>query len=474
MMSNSTDSSKKPWYRCLSNYQWIVLIVASLGWIFDVFEGQIFVASMREAMPSLLPQDLPPNEIGGLVNFWNNTALGFFLFGGAVGGVFFGAMSDRIGRSKTMIITILFYSIFTSISAFAQTPWQMVGLRFLVALGVGGEWAVASAMLAEVMPKRIRPITSSIFHASSVFGTLLAAAAGAYIVGNPELGENAWRWGFAIGALPAALTIWIRLKLKEPEQWVQMRKRSKQEGQAKPGRIPDLFKGAHLRSTLVGVSLASIGLVTFWGVHIYGKNALLEHARNQVLIAENLSLDAPPDILSITLNKPDYKQAMKKAEMLSMVLNTIGGGLGLVLFGWISTKLGRKGAFVFYHIGAFIVALLMFNVFIKTTAPTPVLLMGMLPVFGFFTVGMHAGYAVYFPEIYPTHLRGLGSGFCFNMGRVATGLAILLIGWLQRPSEQGGLEMSIIQTANYLSWLFPVGIVVVLFARETNEQELLE
>lgn len=190
-MQSSPESESKPWYKILSNYQWTVLIVASLGWIFDVFEGQIFVVSMREAMPSLLPEDLSANEVGGLINVWNNTALGFFLFGGALGGVLFGAMSDRIGRSKTMIITILFYSLFTSISAFAQTPWQMVGLRFLGALGVGGEWAVASAMIAEVMPNRVRPITGPIFHASSVFGTLLAAAAGAYVVGNPELGENA-------------------------------------------------------------------------------------------------------------------------------------------------------------------------------------------------------------------------------------------------------------------------------------------
>jgi len=429
---------------------------------------------MREAMPSLLPEDLPANEVGGLINFWNNTALGFFLFGGALGGVLFGAMSDRIGRSKTMIITILFYSLFTSLSAFAHTPWQMVGLRFLVALGVGGEWAVASAMIAEVMPNRVRPITSSIFHASSVFGTLLAAAAGAYIVGNPELGENAWRWGFALGALPAALTIWIRLKLKEPDQWVKMQQRSKEESRIKPGSIPDLFKGRQLRSTLVGVSLSSIGLVTFWGVHIYGKNALLEHARSEALAADGILESSPAAIVNQTLEKPENKAAMKKAEMLSMVLNTLGGGLGLVLFGWISTKLGRKGAFVFYHVGAFLVALLMFNILIERAQSPPILLMCMLPVFGFFTLGMHAGYAVYFPEIYPTHLRGLGSGFCFNMGRVATGFGILLIGWLQRPAEQGGFEWSIIQTANYLSWLYLAGIFIVLFARETNEQDLLE
>ncbi len=212
-MQSSTDPESKPWYKILSNYQWTVLIVASLGWIFDVFEGQIFVASMRE-----------------------------------------------------------------------------------------------------VMPYRVRPITSSIFHASSVFGTLLSTAAGAYVVGNPELGENAWRWGFALGALPAALTIWIRVKLKEPDQWVKMQERSKKEAQIKPGSIPDLFKGRQLRSTLVGVSLASIGLVTFWGVHIYGKNALLEHAKSEALAADGVLDSSSGALVTQTLEKPENKTAMKKGK----------------------------------------------------------------------------------------------------------------------------------------------------------------
>jgi MFS family permease len=186
-----------------------VLLIASLGWVFDIFEGQIFVASMREAMPNLLGVDPTSSEVAR----WNDWAFGSFLLGGAFGGVLFGVLSDRIGRSKTMIYTILFYSLFTCVTAFAQTPSQMVILRFFVAMGVGGEWAVASAMVAEVMPSRSRPVMSSIFHASSVFGTLLAAAAGAFVVGNPALGESAWRWGFALGALPAALTLWIRWKL---------------------------------------------------------------------------------------------------------------------------------------------------------------------------------------------------------------------------------------------------------------------
>jgi len=452
----------------------MVLLVASLGWVFDVFEGQIFVASMREAMPALLPQDLAASELSAQVNRWNNIALGFFLFGGAVGGVVFGAMSDRIGRSRTLIFTILVYSLFTSVTAFAETPWQMVILRFIVAMGVGGEWAVASAMVAEVMPSRSRPIMSSIFHASSVLGTLLAAAAGAYIVGNPDLGENAWRWGFALGAFPALLTVYVRWKLKEPKQWRQMRERVDSASEEQPGRVFDLFKKAHLKNTLIGVSLASIGLVTFWGVHIYGKNALLSYERNVIINESQIGgLVLEADQLNAILEQPDNLKRMKRAEMTSMVLHTLGGGLGLVLFGGISQRIGRKRTFAFYHAGAFVISLFLFRFLIDSDASRMAFIIT-LPFFGFLTLGLHAGYAVYFPELYPTRLRGTGSGFCFNMGRVATGLVILLAAWMQGSVEQGGLGMSVKETALLLNWLFLAGIVLVFFAKETRGEELVE
>ena len=139
----------KKWYEGVTSYMWLVLLIGSLGWVFDIFEGQIFVASMKEAMPSLLPE----GTLGGTVDYYNNIALASFLVGGALGGVLFGMLSDRIGRTTTMILTILMYSFFTCVTAFAETWWQMVILRFLVAMGTGGEWAVASAMIAEVFPK---------------------------------------------------------------------------------------------------------------------------------------------------------------------------------------------------------------------------------------------------------------------------------------------------------------------------------
>lgn len=463
-MSDASPLSSEPestddlrWNQGISGYQWLVLVVASLGWVFDVFEGQIFVASMRDAMPQLLNAAADDE----MVARWNNYALASFLLGGAFGGILFGMLSDRIGRSKTMIITILFYSVFTCITAFAGAAWQMVLLRFLVAMGVGGEWAVASAMIAEVMPKRSRPVMGSIFHASSVFGTLMAVAVGYFVISTQPWGDDTWRLGFLIGIIPALLVIVIRWKMKEPEQWHRAKEREREDASQVTGSISELFRADNLRNTTVGVALATIGLVTFWGCHIYGKNVLLRAAQQQALVAED-AVGADKTTQQAAFEK--HSGNIKQAEMVSMFLVTVGGGLGLVLFGWISNMLGRKGAFVFYHAGGFVMALLMFQVLIGRGASNSVLFVA-LPVFGFLTLGMHAGYAVYFPELFPTRLRGTGTGFCFNAGRFGTAAAMLLAGQLEwKPDD----------TALKLAPLYAVGIVVTLLAKETRGTELPE
>lgn len=480
-MNTSAPGLNQKWYQGISGYQWLVLVIGCLGWIFDVFEGQIFVASMRDAIPTLLGVEAEHPDVAT----WNDWGFAAFAFGGAIGGMFFGMLSDRIGRSRTMIFTILFYSFFTGAQAFVTSPWQLMLLRFFVAMGVGGEWAVASAMVAEVMPERVRHITSSIFHASSVFGTLLAAAAGAFIVDNSSLG---WRWGFAVGVLPAILTLWIRWKLREPEQWQRAKEAESADQSKATGRFSELFVGDNLRNSLVGVALASIGLTTFWGCHIYGKNALLTHAQKEARTAEGVDHKPPPitDLESklgsgeltegefnnqvIALRKPYFKaraaayskHGIKRVEMLGMTLNALGGGLGLVLFGWFANRLGRKGAFVFYHALGFCFALLMFQYLIPNEA-SPWVLGCVLPVFGFFTLGMHAGYAVYFPELFPTRLRGTGAGFCFNGGRILQGIAFFGIGSL-------GLAPGV--KALWLAPLYLLGAIVVLAGKETRGVEL--
>src|SRR5262245_34669147 len=205
----STNGS--PWYSGITSYQWLVLIIASLGWIFDVFEGQVLLSSEKQMLT-----DLVPSASDGERDYYKYMALAAFLAGGAVGGVLFGALADRIGRVRAMTFTILMYSLFTCLTAFSQSWWHVIALRFLVALGTGGEWAVASALVAEVFPPKARSWSGAIFHGSSTLGTYLAVAAGYFIVSDPDGG---WRRAFIIGALPALLTLWIRWQMKEPPQW---------------------------------------------------------------------------------------------------------------------------------------------------------------------------------------------------------------------------------------------------------------
>jgi MFS family permease len=488
-------AARRPWYDGVTGYQWLVLVIASLGWVFDVFEGQIFVANMNEAMPSLLPPAAGRlDEVARQqeVFDYNRLALATFLLGGAVGGILFGRLSDRIGRTRTMILTIATYSAFTFVSSLSQTWWHLVVCRFLVALGVAGEWAVASSLVAEVFPKRARARSLAIFHASSVLGTLLAVAAGFVITSDrylplPGGGElRGWRLSFLLGGIPALLIIWVRLSLREPQSWQQdQAARRREPGRAGSGFF-ELFGPQLLVKSMVGMSLAAIGMATFWGVHIYGKDLLRQDEENACL-AEVLSKGPEPSaspsarriVAEVQEESPGnvprlrerlapekgataqllqpYVTRIKRWEMTGMLLVTLGGGLGLVCFGPLSEWLGRRGAFLVFVVGGLLISQLLFQVGFGRTV-----LLAALPVFGFLTLGMHAGFAVYFPELFPTRLRGTGTGFCFNVGRILAAPVLFLSGW------KVGWQTS----AAILSLLFLLGPLILLAAPETRGTEL--
>jgi MFS family permease len=444
---NEQRDITRHWYSGISGYQWLVLVLASLGWVFDVFEGQLFVAGMKEATPAVVSGAPTPGQLA----FYDNVILAAFLLGGAAGGVLFGMLSDRIGRKPAMMFTILSYSLFTSLSAFSQTWWQLAAFRFLVALGVGGEWAVASTLVAEVFPQRSRAWSQSIFHASSVLGTLLAIAAGRFIIAQshwdvPLPGGSlilaGWRVAFLLGAVPALLIIAVRTALRESDRWLQARASGHAGGTS--ASLADLFRGQVRRSTLVGVSLAAVALATFWGTHIYGKDKMAEAVRVSAL--------------------GDRGAAIKHAEMLGMLLVTLGGGLGLLSFGPFADLVGRRAAFLFFMLGGLAAAVILFPFHHSEGV-----LYLLLPVFGFWTLGMHAGCAVYFPELFPTRLRGTGAGFCFNVGRLLAAPILVLTGWMHRQWDLRHDETAVI-----LSSLFLTGVVVLFFAPETRGKDLPE
>jgi MFS family permease len=417
----------RPWYAEVTRYQWLVLVIASAGWVFDVFEGQLFNITRQDLLGEML------RGTDAARKFWGDVFLAVFLLGGTVGGIVFGNLADRFGRRPVMAVTILFYSLFSGLTFFATQLWHVAALRFLVALGVGGEWAVAAALVAEVFPARARARAGGIFHATSVIGTWLAALAGLLVGAN-------WRYAYLIGIVPALLVLWVRCGIREPQRW------ERADAQNRPmGSFRELLgAGVWRRRAILGLLLAAVGLGTFWGVTVAGQ----ELARKVLIERRGLS----------------EAQANQKAKFAYGIVQTIGGGLGMFCFGPLAERLGRRGAFALLHAGALVV--------VPATCYLPqtyVQLLWALPVFGFVTLGIHAGYAVYFPELFPDHLRSTGVGVCFNGGRLVAASFLWVSAWLKaRP----GMDVRLAVTL--LSLLFLVGLILLPFLPETRDRALPE
>src|SRR5262245_58555766 len=254
----NTMSSPTRWYAGITSYQWLVLVLASAGWVFDVFEGQIFNLTRDQMFAEILPRDAPPGD----VRFYGDVFLGVFLIGGTFGGILFGSLADRWGRRPMLIATILTYSLFSGLTFWASELWQIGLLRFLVAVGVGGEWSVAASLVAEEFPPRARAQAGGIFHATSIMGTWLAGLAAMAVAAQ-------WRYAYLLGILPALLVVSIRWQIHEPSSWQQ--KSASTEANA-PGSVIALLAHPVWRwRALGGVVLAATGLGTFWGVTVAGQ-----------------------------------------------------------------------------------------------------------------------------------------------------------------------------------------------------------
>jgi MFS family permease len=431
-------SPPQKWYHGVTGYQWLVLVVASLGWVFDAFEGQIYNITRGDMLPDLLRHanpDIAADALAAGTRAWGERFLGIFLIGGTIGGWLFSSLADKWGRKPVMALTILFYSVFSGCTAFATELWHVGVLRFLVAMGVGGEWAVGAALVAEVFPKHARERAGGIFHASSVAGIWIAAAAGLIVGSN-------WRMAYLVGIVPALLVLWVRVSIREPESW-QEAKRTKAE---QMGSFSELLGNPRWRGRAVGGALlAMVGLATFWGVAVAGQN-----------LAEDLlrKLGTPAAEIS------------NKAKIAFGFIQTTGGFVGQLMMGPMCFWLGRRRTFAWMHIGAFIMTLVICWVPGAVGSYTVFLLLA--PLFGFFTQGIHSGYAVYFPELFPTHLRATGAGFCFNTGRIlAAPVLIWVSAWMKS-------EFALPVAISILGGLFLLGLVILAFLPETKGQDLPE
>jgi MFS family permease len=439
---------KYSWYRELTGYHWFVLSVASMGWMFDTMAQQLFNLARKPAIRELLGSGVS----GATVDQQAAYATAIFMIGWAIGGVFFGVLGDRIGRAKTMMITILSYTIFTGLSVFSTGVWDFNVYRFLCGLGVGGQFGIGVALVAEVVPPRARPYALGMVQASSAVGNMIAAATGILLGQLEQTGSivGAWRYMFLAGAIPAPLALVVFKKLKEPEQWLKARAEKK-----KLGSYDELFRDPRWRrNSIVGFLLGFAGIVGLWGIGFF-------------------SYDLFRPVLEATFKAQGFagKELAGKVTTwigVTSLLQNLGCFFGIYAFTYLTHYTGRKKAFAISFVAAMgMTAYTFWNLRYISE------IFWMIPLMGFAQLSLFGGYAIYFAELFPTRLRSTGTSFCYNVGRFAAAAGPFTLGLLTsnvfgdkpEPMRYAGVTMCLV---------FLVGLAALPFAPETKGKPLPE
>jgi MFS family permease len=443
--STSKTVSDQPWWREPTGYHWFVFTVAALGWLFDTMDQQLFTLARMPAITELLqasPSDPQVKEYAGLATM-------IFMIGWATGGLVFGIVGDRFGRAKTMLITILIYSAFTGLSALSQGVWDFMLYRFLTGLGVGGEFAVGVSLVAEVMPDRARPHALGLLQALSGIGNISAALISMYLGHLAARGaiNSAWRTMFVIGVLPSLLTVLVMRRLKEPERWQVLAAQGKSK--QKLGSLAELFGDPRWRRhAIVGMILAASGVIGLWGIGFFSSE-LIRFAFGQTIKQEG--------------------EMTFWVGITSLLLN-IGAVLGIYSFSVVTHLTGRKPAFAVAFTLAMISTAYTFW-FLKSFSDV----FWMIPIMGFCQLSLFGGYAIYFPELFPTRLRSTGISFCYNVGRYVAAVGPLTLGLLaSKVYGVYGSELSFRYAGVTMCAFFLVGLLALPFAPETKGKPLPE
>ena len=420
------SSMNRSWRSGVTRYQWLILFVAWLGWVFDAMDATIYAIVLHPALHDLLHTASGP-PTAEQIGWYGGIIFSIFLIGWAIGGITFGVLADRFGRTKVLIATIIIYAVFTGAAALAETWWHLALARFLTALGIGGEWAAGAAIVAETWPEEKRAKAAGILQSAWAAGFFLAATV------NLTLREAyGWRGLFVIGILPAFVALLVRWWVKEPERWTHAH-----EQKAVP--LTAIFQGDLQRATLVGSTLAFVAVFGLWGATNWAPTLICEL----------------PD-----LKGQEPATLTRYVSYAIMALNA-GAIFGYLGFGPLADRFGRRPVFAFMCLGSLIM--------LPVTYLAPSSYIGvlmLLPILGFFNNGIFSGFPIYLPELYPTQLRATGAGFCFNAGRVLASASPLLTGWL--VTTLGSFS----RAASTIALIYLLGLIVLLFAPETKGRRL--
>jgi MFS family permease len=446
-MSTQESVLHLPWYRSLNREQWKVLIASNLGWTFDGFEIFALFLTVGFALRQLLDaaQYAAIPQYAGYI-------LACTVFGWATGGVIGGIIADYIGRKRTMMLAILAYSLTTGLSALAWDWESFAVLRFLVGVAIGSEWATGASIVSELWPDHSRGKGGGLLQCGAGIGGLLASGVWLLIGGT---GPSAWRWMYLIGVLPAFVVLWIRRNIPESPRWERADERRraardlKRSGAALDSEnvaltrftVVDLFADRTVRRPLIGSLLMMFSVTfAFWGVSTFIPTYVGS-------IAAKAGLSAP------------YYAG------LAGFITSGCGIVGFIVLGFLADTIGRKPTAMLFYFMCLVLTPL---VYLWGQSQDIGVVLFLVGVFGFFTLGIWAWAPVWLPELFPTRMRGTAVAFAFNAPRFISCTGPLIAGTL--IVGLGGYGMA----ATIIGLFFVLGVVAAPFLPETRGQPLPE
>ena len=419
----ASDGGVFGWWRAAAPPARRALVAASLGWALDAFDVMLFSLTLASVIAEL---GLTKTQAGALGSVT--------LLGGAVGGLVFGHVADRFGRTRALMASVLLYSIFTAACGLSQTLWQFALFRALLGLGMGGEWASGAALVSETWPAKHRGRALAFMQSSWAIGFAAAAIAVGFVL--PRWG---WRAVFFVGIVPAFFVLWVRRNVEEPEVW-KAQQRVRAAGAtaavtATASRFADMFRGPMLRLTAVVTFMNACALFGWWGLNGW--------------VPAYLSLPEAQGGIGLRTTTMSW----------FIVAMQVGMWLGYISFGYITDAIGRKPVYVAY----LLMASVLLPLYGFTRNPLVLLLLG--PFVAFFGTGFFSGFGAVTAEIYPTAIRATAQGFTYNLGRVASAAAPFTVGRL--ATTHGFSVAFTITGAAYL-----LGAIAWTWIPETRGREL--
>jgi len=402
------------WFFSLPSNQRRALLAAMLGWMFDAMDFLIYVLAIARLKTYFGFGDATAGLLGTLT-----------LISAAVGGLAFGIIADRIGRVKTLNVTIAIFSVCSLGAATSQSVVQLAIWRGLLGLGMGGEWAAGGVLVAETLPSELRNKATSLMQSTWALGAILAAALAGLILDVLPLGPGAWRWLFAVGGLPALLILWFRRGVEEPELWTRTAKEERQN----PYRI--LFGSELRRRTILACILASLLQFAYWGLFFW-----------------------LPNLLATPIDKGGAGMSIVKSVGWLIPMQA-GAFIGYLSFGPLADRFGRRRVFA-----GFLIAAAALVPLYGQMVRSPTVLLALSPLIGFVGHAYWSAISPFLSELFPTTVRASGQGLGYNSGRLLGALAPYVIGTLATVPGIGIVSALLVTSAFYLGaaavmFLFP-------------------